>query len=105
MRMVIKMAEKTQDAIIISDKDNVATALKDLAKGTKVLARGDILTMEVNLKDDIAFGHKFALYDILSGSDIIKYGAVIGRATQDIKKGEHAHLHNIEGARGRGDKK
>ena len=36
--------------------------------------------VEVNLED----GHKYALYDIKSGEDIIKYGSPIGHATCDI---------------------
>ena len=98
------MAKKTHDAIIINDNDNVAVAIKNLTKGTNVIVRGDSIDTEIELKHDIPFGHKFALDDIISGSEIIKYGVVIGKATQDIKKGEHAHLHNIEGIRGRGDK-
>jgi len=38
------------------------------------------------------------------GEPVIKYGEVIGRATKDIGEGTHAHVHNIESLRGRGDK-
>ncbi|MDQ6598863.1 SAF domain-containing protein [Bacillus salipaludis] len=38
------------------------------------------------------------------GEDILKYGEVIGLATTDIEPGEHVHIHNLEGKRGRGDK-
>jgi altronate dehydratase small subunit len=37
------------------------------------------------------------------GDDVVKYGEIIGRATADIAKGEHVHVHNIESLRGRGD--
>ena len=40
-------------------------------------------------------GHKVALCDMKAGDFVIKYGAVIGRATADIKKGEHVHSHNL----------
>ena len=33
-----------------------------------------------------------------------KYGEVIGAATRDIRVGEHVHVHNVEGKRGRGDR-
>lgn len=46
----------------------------------------------VNLED----GHKYADCDIKSGENIIKYGYPIGHATQDIKKGEHVHTHNVK---------
>jgi altronate dehydratase small subunit len=43
--------------------------------------------------------------DISKGLDILKYGEVIGRATKNIASGTHAHIHNIESLRGRGDLK
>ena len=48
--------------------------------------------VDVNLND----GHKYALRDINKGENIIKYGNPIGHATEDIKKGEHVHSHNIK---------
>lgn len=33
----------------------------------------------------------------------MKYGESIGGASQDIKKGEYVHIHNMEARRGRGD--
>lgn len=48
--------------------------------------------VEVNLND----GHKYALCDIKTGGNIIKYGNPIGHATEDIKKGEHIHTHNMK---------
>ncbi len=41
-------------------------------------------------------GHKVALRDIKKGENIIKYGFPIGHATEDIKKGEHVHTHNVK---------
>ena len=48
--------------------------------------------VEINLSD----GHKYALCDIKTGDNIIKYGNPIGHATADIKKGEHIHTHNMK---------
>ncbi len=48
--------------------------------------------VEINLAD----GHKYALCDIATGENIIKYGNPIGHATADIKKGEHIHTHNMK---------
>ena len=92
-----------RDAIVIRDGDNVATALAVLEqkKAAKVGIEDQIVT--VALVNDIDFGHKFAITDISRGQDIIKYGEVIGRATEDIPVGTHAHVHNIESLRGRGD--
>ncbi len=48
--------------------------------------------VEINLEN----GHKFALFDIKKGENIIKYGSPIGHATEDIRKGEHVHTHNTK---------
>lgn len=48
--------------------------------------------VEINLEN----GHKYALCDIKAGENVIKYGNPIGHATEDIKKGEHVHTHNLK---------
>ena len=48
--------------------------------------------VEVNLEN----GHKYAICDIKVGENIIKYGNPIGHATEDIKKGDHVHTHNVK---------
>ena len=48
-----------------------------------------------NVEVDLKNGHKYALCDIPKDSDIIKYGQPIGRATEDIKTGDHVHSHNM----------
>lgn len=57
-------------------------------------------TFVINEKDnvcvDLESGHKIALSDIPKGTDIIKYGYPIGNATQNIKKGDAVHSHNMK---------
>lgn len=78
--------------IYINDADNVATALQPIAEGTLMnTAKG-----EVTLLSDIPTGHKFALCDIRKNESIVKYGIEIGHATEDIRKGEWVHTHNIK---------
>lgn len=48
-----------------------------------------------NVEVNIENGHKYALCDIGNGENIIKYGFAIGHATENIKKGEHVHTHNM----------
>ena len=48
-----------------------------------------------NVAVDTATGHKQALAFISCGTDVVKYGFPIGRATADIKAGEHVHTHNM----------
>ncbi|ELD4952898.1 UxaA family hydrolase [Campylobacter coli] len=82
--------------IIVNEKDNVATALRDFKKGEKVA--------NIELLNDIASGHKFALKDIKKDEIIIKYAEAIASASCDISTGEWVHIHNTAGIGGRGDK-
>jgi altronate dehydratase small subunit len=91
------------DALVMDARDDVATALRDMAAGETIryLRSGELET--VTLLDPVPFGHKVAIAPIESGSEVRKYGEVIGRATAGIERGRHVHVHNIEGIRGRGD--
>lgn len=94
----------SKDAIIIKKKDNVATALRDIHPLKKIRAADpEGRLQQIVAADNIPYGHKFALKNIAAGDFIIKYGEVIGRAVKPIAKGRHAHVHNIESLRGRGD--
>ncbi len=90
-------------AIVLNSKDNVATALADLSAGDSIALEADKKQLSVKLVNPIQFGHKFSLVDIKAGATILKYGEVIGEATQDIRTGEHVHVHNVASTRGRGD--
>ena len=65
-----------KEFVVINEKDNV---------GVRLAAT-----------DKIPAGHKFALKDIKKGEYIVKYGEIIGRATEDIKQGEWVHTHNVK---------
>lgn len=91
-------------AIVMKPTDNVATVMEEALPGTKIALTVGSEKKTVTISEKIAFAHKFALENILKGSAIKKYGEVIGIATQDIKAGQHVHVHNIESTRGRGDK-
>jgi altronate dehydratase small subunit len=91
------------DAIIIKEQDNVATALRNIQPNEEImLGMGDEAKPFV-VQEFISYGHKFSVKDIALGENVLKYGEVIGRATQEIPAGAHAHIHNIESLRGRGD--
>ena len=55
-----------------------------------------LITKLDNVDVDLSNGHKYALCDISKGENVIKYGNPIGHATEDIKKGEHIHTHNMK---------
>jgi len=92
-------------AWIIHPDDNVANLIGPGNKGEPVecTVEGEEGTRVVTLLDDIPANHKFAPVDVKSGEAIIKYGLSIGRASCDIRSGQHVHVHNIESNRGRGD--
>lgn len=78
--------------IIVNPKDSVAVALCDIQKGENCQCGNITLTA----KDDIAFGHKIALFDIKEGENVVKYASPIGHASKNIEKGEHVHVHNVK---------
>ncbi|MBO5737433.1 MAG: altronate dehydratase, partial [Clostridia bacterium] len=62
--------------VIINEKDNIGVCLDG--------------------NEQIPAGHKYALREISEGEYVIKYGEIIGRATQKIAKGEWVHTHNVK---------
>lgn len=91
-------------AIVLNEADNVATLVDPGKEGDGVALSGEA-TGQVTLGADIAFGHKVAIRAIAAGDSILKYGKVIGQATQAIRVGQHVHVHNVEALRARGDRK
>ena len=91
------------EALMLSNKDNVATSLADIEMGIDVQIRMGKQVNVIKSQERIPFGFKIAVTDITKGFTVIKYGEAIGIASQNIKKGQLVHIHNIEGARGRGD--
>ena len=85
--------------IVITERDNVATALTPLSAGDIIEANGNRVTVQ----EPIGGGHKVALTAIAAGAAIVKYGNPIGTATADIDAGRHVHIHNVASSRGRGD--
>ncbi len=80
--------KKSENALIINVLDNVAVATRDIKKGEIVF---DIVT-----KEDILFGHKVSLVDIIKNCNIVKYGYPIGQAKSNIEAGQHVHTHNTK---------
>lgn len=81
-----------QTFLRIHPDDNAAVALKPLRAGDVLTADGTKTT----LIEDIPQGHKFSLCDIPAGGAVIKYGAPIGAAKEDIRKGSWIHTHNMK---------
>ena len=84
--------------IVISDRDNVATALEALETGQVIAG-----PVPFTVREPIPRGHKVSLQVIPLGASVVKYGNPIGVATAEIPPGTHVHTHNVFSARGRGD--
>lgn len=82
-------------AIVIHEKDNVATSLAPLDLGQTVSLEIRGREAKIILKSFVPAGHKFALREIDSGEGVIKYGEPIGVALRRINRGEHVHTHNV----------
>ena len=84
-----------QKIIRLHANDNVVTAKLEIDINT------DINSENLSTNQHIPVGHKIATRDIDKGEDVVKYDNIIGTATDEIKKGDHVHVHNI----GMSDKK
>jgi altronate dehydratase len=85
--------------LVISERDNVATALEPLERGRRIEANGTTVVAV----DPIPAGHKISIRAIAEGEGVFKYGSPIGTATSTILPGSHVHTHNVASSRGRGD--
>jgi (2R)-sulfolactate sulfo-lyase subunit alpha len=90
-----------QNFLVHAPEDAVGVAVRDISPGPAVKGRvmdggGEV---ELDVVSEVPLGHKIALRDIPAGERVIKYGVAIGKATQDIKTGEHVHVHNLKGER------
>ena len=89
----------TPQMLVHNRKDNVGVVVVEgLAANTDMLCvvTEDDSDFRLTAAQDVPIGHKIALVDLNVGDTIIKYGEDIGRVVKPIKKGEHAHVHNIK---------
>ena len=87
------------DLIIHDEKDNVGVVvIETTKKGQDCSAwiMENDKTVKVPSTNDVPLGHKIALKDLKIGDTIFKYGHDIGKVVQEIKKGEHVHVHNVK---------
>ena len=87
-------------ALVMHPKDNVATVLEDIAPEQNLEIEGNEKTSTITATEAIPFGHKIALRKIRPNAKVLKYGEIIGTATQNISTGSHVHVHNIKSTRG-----
>jgi (2R)-sulfolactate sulfo-lyase subunit alpha len=87
--------------IVHGKEDTVGVMAVDVQEGQTLsgwnMAKDSTLRMKA--QQDIPLGHKIALGDIAKGGQVLKYDEAIGDASEDIKKGQHVHTHNLKTAR------
>ncbi len=79
----------TSPVIRIHAADNVVIARQQLLGGSAVAAE------HITVQGLVPPGHKLACRPIAVGEGVVRYGQVIGHATQAIAAGQHVHTHNL----------
>jgi altronate dehydratase small subunit len=85
-------------AIQIDGRDNVATVTSEVEEGeaVEVLSPEGEILVKPKVAGDVPFGHKISLRGLGKGEEIVKYGEVIGVASEKIGLGAWVHTHNVE---------
>ena len=78
-------------AIRLDPRDNVAVVTTDVKSGELIDADG----VRVRAAEPVPRGGKVALAPIAAGATVVRYGEIIGMATEDIAAGRHVHTHNL----------
>ncbi|MHA1491147.1 MAG: UxaA family hydrolase [Promethearchaeota archaeon] len=78
--------------IIMHEEDNCATSLDVINEGDEINVKDN----KIIILSNIPLGHKFSLVDISKGDFVKKYGQIIGITTEDIKRGDWIHTHNLK---------
>jgi len=83
--------------LVMDAKDKVGVLLEDVKAGD-TCNTGD---REIEILEDIEFGHKVALVDLAVNEAVVKYGHEIGHAEKPIRRGQWVHVHNMGCRRGK----
>jgi hypothetical protein len=95
LRAGVILMEKSMNAILIHNDDNVVTTTEFLQAGSVARYQKDEVVVEIVIQEEIPKFHKIAVVDIEKTKPVYKYGQLIGEALEDIRKGSHVHDHNI----------
>ena len=75
--------------IQLSESDNIAVSPVNIPENASIESHN------IKTITKIPQGHKISIKEIKKGEKIIKYGQIIGEATENIQEGEHVHSHNL----------
>jgi altronate hydrolase len=85
----------TQARVLRLDaRDNVLVALTDLRKDEIVSFLGN----DYSLQSDVPAKHKFLIQDVVAEGDIIMYGVLVGKAVENLRRGDLLSTRNIRHA-------
>jgi len=83
------------NALLMDEQDNVVTCVAAVSKGTQIIYHKDGEVCTLTAEDDIPYCHKAALEDLPEGTEVRKYGEMIGKTTAPIAKGHWVSHENI----------
>jgi len=83
------------NAVVMNETDSVATVTQNISAGQNVTYALKDKTFTIKSNVDISIYHKIDIKNIKKGEEVLKYGERIGYATDDIKIGDHVHIHNL----------
>ena len=86
------------DALMMDEKDNVVTCVRDVEAGETIHYRKENEMQEILAKEAIPFSHKIALTDLAKEQEVIKYGELIGKTNKEIKAGclvDHNNIYSV----------
>ncbi|MGB7469027.1 MAG: UxaA family hydrolase, partial [Candidatus Acidiferrum sp.] len=78
----------------LDSRDNALVALTDLRKGEVV----SFLGYDYTLLSDVPAKHKFLTQDVNAGGEIIMYGLLVGKAVENLRRGDLLTTRNIRHA-------
>ena len=78
--------------IKVHPEDNVAIALVDLWQGDELDFEGE----EVIILSDVKAKHKITMVDLQPEDKIFMYGVLVGKATENIKRGDVLTVDNVK---------
>ncbi|MDA8109568.1 MAG: altronate dehydratase family protein, partial [Betaproteobacteria bacterium] len=76
--------------IRLNPADDVVIARVQIPEGTVLLKENGVRTAV-----RVPAGHKIAVRAVARGAPVRRYNQIIGFATQDIRAGDHVHVHNL----------
>jgi altronate hydrolase len=83
------MLQAADLTIRLHPADDVVIARVELPGGTLVPKEN------IRVAVRVPPGHKVAVRDVPKGQPVHRYNQIIGFATQDIRAGDHVHVHNV----------